>query len=115
MPKKKLPAIVDTAVWGKVTKWRAGIRWDSVVEKVWKGTGGNKEEVMSVEKFGRYKAEAEERIERRERLALRDNVKPDKHLPNRNIRGFKRRRRNENVFARPDGLREKVETAILRK
>ena len=37
MPKKRLPAIADRAVWEKVTKGRAGIRWDSVVEKVWKG------------------------------------------------------------------------------
>ena len=36
MPKKRLPAIVDGAVREKVTKGRAGIRWDSVVEKVWK-------------------------------------------------------------------------------
>ena len=29
MPKKRLPAIADRAVWEKVTKGRAGIRWDS--------------------------------------------------------------------------------------
>ena len=34
------------------TKGRAGIRWDSVVEKVWKGIGGNQEEIfLSIEKF----------------------------------------------------------------
>ena len=27
MPKKMLPAIVDRAIWKKVTKERAGIRW----------------------------------------------------------------------------------------
>ena len=32
VPKKRLPAIVDGAVWEKATKGRAGIRWDSVVE-----------------------------------------------------------------------------------
>ena len=37
MPKKGMPAIADGAVWEKITKGRAGIRWDSVVEKVWKG------------------------------------------------------------------------------
>ena len=34
IPKKRLPAKADTAVREKVTKGRAGIRWDSVVEKV---------------------------------------------------------------------------------
>ena len=43
-----MPAIADRAVWQKVTKGRAGIRWDSVVEKVWKDKGGNQQEVMSV-------------------------------------------------------------------
>ena len=36
MPEKRLPAIVDRAVWEKTTKGRAGIRWDNVVEKIWK-------------------------------------------------------------------------------
>ena len=31
------------------------IKWDSVVEKVWKDIGGDQEEVMSVDKFGRFK------------------------------------------------------------
>ena len=48
MPKKRLPAIADRAVWEKVTKGRAGIRLDSVVEKVWKDIGGNQEEVLSI-------------------------------------------------------------------
>ena len=52
MPKKRLPAIADRAVWEKITKGRAGIRWDSVVEKVWKDVGGNQGEVLSIEKFG---------------------------------------------------------------
>ena len=42
-PKKRLPAIVDRAVWERVTKGRAGIRWDSVGEKVWEDIGGNQE------------------------------------------------------------------------
>ena len=49
MPEKRLPAIVDRAVWGKVTKGRAGIRWDNVVEKIWKGIGRAQEEVLSTE------------------------------------------------------------------
>ena len=36
MPKKLSPAIADRAVWEKITKGRAGTRWDGVVEKVWK-------------------------------------------------------------------------------
>ena len=48
MPKKRLPAISDRAVLEKLTKGRAGIRCDSVVEKVWKDRGGNQQEVMSV-------------------------------------------------------------------
>ena len=35
---------------------------------------------MSAEKFGRYKAEVEENMERRERLALRNKVGSKKHL-----------------------------------
>ena len=54
MTKKRLPAIAGRAVWEKVTKGRAGIRWDSVVEKVWKDIGGN-EEILSIEKFAGYK------------------------------------------------------------
>ena len=61
MPKKKLPAIPDRAVWEKVTKGRAvGIRWNSVVEKVWKGIGRKREQILSIEKFGGYKTEIKE-------------------------------------------------------
>ena len=52
MPEKRLPAIVDRAVWEKITKGRAGIRWDNVVEKIWKDLGGGQGEVLSTEKFG---------------------------------------------------------------
>ena len=41
MPEKRLPAIVDRAVWEKITKGEAGIRWDVVVEKTWKDLGGD--------------------------------------------------------------------------
>ena len=60
MPKKGMPAIADGAVWEKITKGRAGIRWDSVVEKVWKDIGGNKEDIPSIEKFAGYKTEVKE-------------------------------------------------------
>ena len=50
MPIKRSPAIVDRTVSEKVAKGRAGIWWDSVVEKVWKHIGGNQEGMMSAEK-----------------------------------------------------------------
>ena len=34
MPEKRLSAIVANAVWEKITKGRAGTRWDNVVEKI---------------------------------------------------------------------------------
>ena len=111
IPKKRFPAIVDRAVWEKGTKGRAGIMWDSVVEKIWKDIGGNPEYLMSAGRFGRYKAEAEERIEIRERPALRNKVESKKKTLG-DIRGIERRNRKENVFARPNGLRENAETAI---
>ena len=81
MPEKTMPAIVDTAVWEKTAKERAGTRWDNVVEKIWKGLGGDQQKVvLSIEKFGGYKTEVKQRIEERERLALRNNVKGEKHL-----------------------------------
>ena len=57
MPEKKLPAIVDRAVWEKLTKERAGIRWDNVVETIRKDLGGDQEEVLPIEKFGGYETE----------------------------------------------------------
>ena len=54
-----MPAIAARDVWEKVTKGRAGIRWDSVVEKGWKDIGGNQEEVLQLfmDKFGGYKTD----------------------------------------------------------
>ena len=52
MPEKRLPAIVDDAVWEKITRGRAGIRWDNAVEKIWKDVGGDQEEELSTETFG---------------------------------------------------------------
>ena len=57
MPKKRLPAITDRAVLEKDTKGRAEVKWDGVVEKVWKEIGGNQEEILSINKFGGCKAE----------------------------------------------------------
>ena len=60
MAKKRLPAIVDRAVWEKITKGRAETRWDNVLEKIWKDIGGDQEEILSVEKLGGYKTEVKE-------------------------------------------------------
>ena len=79
MPKKRLSAIVDRAVGEKVTKRRAGARWDIVVERVWTDIGRNQKEAMSVKRFGRYKTEVEENIKTRERLALGKNVLSGEH------------------------------------
>ena len=38
--------------WEKITKGRAGIRWDNVVEKKLKDLGGDQGEVLSIEIFG---------------------------------------------------------------
>ena len=61
MPEKRLPAIADRAVWEKMTKGRAGITWDNVVDKIWKELGGDQEDILSVEKFGGYKTEVNEK------------------------------------------------------
>ena len=58
--KKKLPVIANSAVLEKVTKGRAGIRWDNVVDKIWKETNTHREEKLSTYKFGGYKTEIKE-------------------------------------------------------
>ena len=40
MPEKRLSAMVDRAVWEKITKGRAGIGWDNVVEENMEGSRG---------------------------------------------------------------------------
>ena len=55
MPRKRLLAIASSAVWEKVMKGQAGIRWDTVANKVWEELGGNQENMLSTEKFGGYK------------------------------------------------------------
>ena len=41
---------------------------------------GDHEEVLSMEEFGGYKTESKEMIEEWERLALKENVKQEKHI-----------------------------------
>ena len=80
MPEKRLPTIVDRAVWAKITKGRAGTRWDNVVEKIWIHLGGDQEEVLSIEKFAGYKTEVPGITEEREKQALKNKVKEEKNL-----------------------------------
>ena len=53
----------------KYQKGASWNRWDSVVEKVRKHIGGNREEILSIEKFAGYKTEIKERNAKRRRLA----------------------------------------------
>ena len=101
--------MADRVVWEQVTKGQAGIRWDSVVENVWNDMGGNQEELLPLEKFAGYKTEVKERPEIGEMLALRNKVKEEERLEI--YGGLRRRNGNENVSARPNGLRENAETA----
>ena len=59
--------MVGRAVWEKLTKGRARRRWDTAAQEIWRHIGGNQEEMMPAENFGRHKTEVEERIELRAR------------------------------------------------
>ena len=110
MPQKRLPSIADRAVCDDAAKWRAGIRWDNVVEKVWKDLGGIQEDIQQcMEKFGgasqsirkdrsRGKASAEKQGERRRTLEIYGGLRKEIGM--------------KNVLARPTGLRANAETAI---
>ena len=95
MPKTTLPAMADRAVWEKLAKGRAGIRWDSVVEKAWRDIGGNEENTLSIEKFAGYKTEEKERRAIKERVAVTSKVKEEEHLEIYLVRRFKIRYMNE--------------------
>ena len=58
---KRLPAIVDRAVWKKVTKGQP-VRWDKEVERVWQEIGGNKDEVLSIGASAGYKTKVRDMI-----------------------------------------------------
>ena len=75
--KKGCQQKADRAVWDKVTK---GASWNKVgwrSRKAWKDLGGNREEILPIDKFGGYTTKVKERIEVRERLALRNKVRGD--------------------------------------
>ena len=69
MPKNKLPAIPNSAVWEKVMDRRGGVMWDNVVGKAWEEIEGDPEDNLSVEKLGGYKTELTEKGRKKERLA----------------------------------------------
>ena len=80
MQANRLPAIVDRFVWEKRTKGKAGIRWDRVVENIWKEIGGNKNDLMSIEDVGEYKKKIDEMIALREMKSLKQKVDEEDHL-----------------------------------
>ena len=75
-----MPAIVDRFVWKKMMKGKAGIRWDKVVENVWKDIGGNKKDILSIEDVGKYKAKVGDMIELRERKSLSQRANEEEHI-----------------------------------
>ena len=80
MPKKRLPAIVDRAVWEKVTKERAGIRWDSVVEKVWKDTGGKPRRADVRRKVWEVQGRSTRHDKKKGKASAKNKVESEKHL-----------------------------------
>ena len=60
-----------------MTKGKVGIKWDKVVESVWKEIGGNKEEMMSIYDGGEYKAKVSDMVEIKEE---REKVDEEEHL-----------------------------------
>ena len=79
MSDDRLPAMVDKAAWGKATPGKKGIRWDKVVEKVWKEIG-DEEETLDTEGFGGFKTKVKEMLESREEATLRKKVRSEDHL-----------------------------------
>ena len=51
MAKKRLQSIAGRAIWEKISRGRAGIRWDNVVEKIWKGLGGGDQEDILLSRY----------------------------------------------------------------
>ena len=66
MQSKRLPAVVDRAVWKKVTRGQP-VRWEKEVEKVWQEIGGNKDEVLSIGESAGYKTKVRDMIETRKK------------------------------------------------
>ena len=109
MQRKRLPAIVDMFVWEKRTKGKAGIRWDKVVENIWKEIGGNvRDNVHKGRRGVQNKSKRHDRIKGKESAetgSRRGRAPQD-------IWRVERGDKNENIPTRPNGLCEKLETAI---
>ena len=91
-----MSAIVDGALRNKATKGHTGIGWDREVEKVWKGIGGNKDEVLSIGESAGCKTKVRAIIETREKRALRRKVDEEEHL--KINRGSREGIGGENIF-----------------
>ena len=58
MPGKILPAIVCRTVWKQTMEEQAGKICDGVAENVRKGMGGNKGEIVPIDKYDGYKTKS---------------------------------------------------------
>ena len=75
-----MPAKADRAEWEKFTTGRAGIWWDNVIKKIWKNSGGDQDDIQSIEKYGGYKTGVKKTIEEKLRLVLISKMEEEKHL-----------------------------------
>ena len=66
-----MSAVADRVVWEEVTKGRAVLRRNNVVEKVRKDVGGTQEEILSIEKYGGV----EDRSKRKDRMQENTSAK----------------------------------------
>ena len=65
----------------KVTRGRAGIRWDNVVDKIWKGLGGDQEEgTLHRKVWGVQDRNIRINSSKGKALALRKKVNDEGHL-----------------------------------
>lgn len=78
--RRRLTGTVDEDVCKKMTKEQGGIRWGSVIERVWKGTGGTEGEIISIGARGEHKTKVRGMIEIREEEALRWKVDEEECL-----------------------------------
>ena len=58
-------------IWEKITKGRAEIRWDNLFEKMCEDIGGNQEEILAVEKFGRVQGRCKRNNRRKRKTSAK--------------------------------------------
>ena len=99
MQRKRLPAIVDRFEWKIRTKGKAGIRWDKVVENVWKDIGGNKKR----DNVNRGRRRVQDKNRRHDRIKRKEVVETESKRGSvpQDIRRVGRGDRNDNIFTRP--------------